>query len=594
MTTSVCPSCQTPVTNAQARNCTRCGKGLHATLAAGSLVAGQYSIINVIGEGGSGQIYLAEDTRTFNRRCVLKRTLLGNDAAAQRRFAAEAETLTRLRHPQVPQIYAFFNDSVSVYIVMEYIAGRDLEQGLSQRQPDGSFLAGRPRPAAQVLHDGVTVCSILEHLHSRVPPLVHCDIKPANLIRDNESNALFLVDFGAAAATGAGENYGTPGYAAPEMYQGKRLPASDIYALGATLYHLLTDDDPTEHPLKFPKLNTLPQVLRTIIEQAIASEARDRPSATELRQALERCLQLPLARAGFSPPTGGIPENAAEFVAAARANWGYTVDALVEGEVEKWLREHKYTREAIAINQLRPTTTPDLALEQLLRWLMPSLPPVELRFSHREIELAPQPGGYQQLHVTAKGGMARVKLVSAPMWLQVAPAELILRPDTTAAFNLAFDPDRVPSFNRSGTFTLEARLGSSKETVAIPVSIGASASGQGLATKKRPVNLAALIAGLVFIIGMGLMLVLIFPRSEWFTLHLCTGTIIGLIMSWIFGEDAIDLTIMIGGGGLAGIGSAILAAVFTGGALAVNSVAGVFVAIMVSLLACFSYQWVKP
>ncbi|HYF65781.1 MAG TPA: serine/threonine-protein kinase [Herpetosiphonaceae bacterium] len=592
MTTSVCPSCQTPVSNAQARNCTRCGGNLHSELAIGSLVAGQYSIIKKVGHGGSGQIYLAEDTRTFNRRCVLKRTLLGNDPAAQRRFAAEAETLTRLRHPQVPQIYAFFNDTISVYIVMEYIAGRDLEQGLSQRQADGSLLPGTPRPAGQVIHDGVTVCSILEHLHTRTPPLVHCDIKPANLIRDAESNALFLVDFGAAAATGAGENFGTPGYAAPEMYQGKRMPASDIYALGATLYHLLTDDDPCEHPLKFPKLNTLPQVLRTIIEQTVARDPKDRPSATELRQALERCQQLPLAKPGFSPP-GGIPENATEFVAAARANWGYTVDALVDGLVEQWLRDHRHAREAIALNQLRPTTTPDLALEQLLRWLMPSLPPVELRFSHREIELSPQTGGYQQLHVTARGGMARVKLVSAPMWLQVAPPELILRPNTTAAFNLAFDPDRVPNFNRSGAVTLEARLGAGKEKVTIPVSIGDS-GGQLQATRKRPIQLASLLIGLVGITVIGLMLALIFPGSEWYTLHLCAGAMVGIIMSWIFGEDWIDLTVMIGGGGIMGMGSTILAAVFTGGALPVGSLAALFVAIIATLLACFSYQWLKP
>lgn len=592
MTTTVCPSCLTPASNAQARNCTRCGGNLHSELAVGALVAGQYSIIKKVGHGGSGQIYLAEDTRTFNRRCVLKRTLLGLDAEAQRRFAAEAQTLTRLRHPQVPQIYAFFNDSISVYIVMEYIAGRDLEQGLSQRQADGSLLPGRPRPAAQVLHDGVTVCSILEHLHTRVPPLVHCDIKPANLIRDTESNALFLVDFGAAAATGAGENFGTPGYAAPEMYQGKRMPASDIYALGATLYHLLTDDDPCEHPLKFPKLDRLPAVLRSLIERTVASDPKDRPSATELRQALERCQQLPLARTGFSPP-GGIPENATEFVTAARANWAYAVDALVEGDVEQWLRDNRHTREAIALNQLRPTTTPDLALEQLLRWLVPSLPPVELRFSHREIELAPQAGGYQQLHVTARGGMARVKLVSAPMWLQVAPPELILRPNTTAAFNLAFDPDRVPNFNRSGAVTLEARLGAGKEKVTIPVSIGDS-SGQLQATRKRPLQLSGLMLGLFFVTVMGLMLALIFPGSEWFTLHLCAGTMVGMVMSWIFGEDWIDLVVLIGGGGIAGMGATILAALFTGGALPVSSVAALFVAIIMALLACFSYQWVKP
>ena len=586
-----CDSCGAARTSPQARNCTQCGAVWPVALGVGSLVAGQYRIVQIIGAGGSGQIYLAEDTRTFNRQCVLKRTLLAGDAAAQARFATEAQTLTKLRHPQVPQIYAFFSDTDSAYIVMEYIAGRDLEQGLSHRAADGSLLPGQPRAAAQVLHDGITVCSILEHLHSRRPAVIHCDIKPANLIRDRESNALFLVDFGAAAIAGAGENFGTPGYAPPEQYRGQRSAASDIYALGATLYHLLTDDDPTEHPLKFPKLGLLPVVLRSIVERALATDPKQRPSASQLRQELERCTTLALAKPTFAPPNGSIPETAAEFVAAARANWGYSVDALVEGEVERWLREHHLQREAIAVNQLRPKTTPDLVLEQLLHWLVPTLPPTEIRLSQRSVEFIPTVDDYIPLHVTARGGMVRIKVVDAPPWLQVGPPDLILRPEATAAFNLALDPDRLPTRNAQESLVLEADLGTKKERITIPVSIGSSAHPvNARSTRKRPISIATLLGGWLFIIITGLFMAAIFRGSETITVHLGIGAMVGLAMTWLLADDLTDAIILTGGGALGGIGGGtILAALLLGG----TSEAGFILAFCVAVVCCSAYQLLK-
>ncbi|MBA3469869.1 MAG: serine/threonine protein kinase [Herpetosiphonaceae bacterium] len=597
MAISICPSCRAPVANQQARNCTQCGGSIEVAFAVGTMVAGQYRIVQVIGTGGSGQIYLAEDTRTFNRRCVLKRTLLGSSPADHARFASEAQTLTKLRHPQVPQVYAFFEEGNSAYIAMEYIAGRDLEQGLSQQLADGRFLPGQARSLSQVLHDGITVCSILEHLHSRTPPVIHCDIKPANLIRDSESNSLFLVDFGAAAVTGAGENFGTPGYAPPEQYRGQRQPASDIYALGATLYHLLTDDDPCEHPLKFPRLERIPKAIRVVIEETLAEQPGRRPTATALRAALERCLSMPEDKPALKFPSGVEPKTIAQFVAAARSEWGYAVNALESGELDRWLLDYEQRAAAVWLKQFRPKSTPDLALQLLLRRLDPSLPPVEVRLSQQAIELsATNTSAISPLIVTAHGGMASIKVINAPLWLHIGPQQLTVVPDAPECFNLALNVDRIPSRFQAGTLVLEANIGAGKlQRFKLPVSIGEDAHGNRLqGSVKAPINLWMMVSGWALVAMMGLFLALVFPLSQWLTLHLCTGVIVGITMTWLLGDDWTDAVVMSGGGGLAGVGGGtILITLVTGGAVGSASVGAFLVAVVTALLGCLAYQWLK-
>ncbi|GIV98441.1 MAG: hypothetical protein KatS3mg057_3098 [Herpetosiphonaceae bacterium] len=120
---------------------------------------------------------------------------------------------------------------------MEYISGPDLEQGLTRIDTAGQVIQGSPQPLEQILRDGIELCRILEYLARQSPPIVHHDIKPANLIRDAESHEVFLVDFGSVARPVAGQQgitivYGTPGYAAPECYRGISDPRSDVYGPG--------------------------------------------------------------------------------------------------------------------------------------------------------------------------------------------------------------------------------------------------------------------------------------------------------------------------------------------------------------------------
>jgi serine/threonine protein kinase len=146
---------------------------------------------------------------------------------------------------------------------MEYIEGDDLEQRLTHTDRQGRQIPGRACAEDEVIRWGIALCKVLEYLASLSPsPVVHHDIKPANIILDKNSGEVRLVDFGTAkarlqqqagGAVGMQQSslYGTTGYAAPEQYRRTSEPRSDVYALAATLYHLATDDDPGVHPFTF-------------------------------------------------------------------------------------------------------------------------------------------------------------------------------------------------------------------------------------------------------------------------------------------------------------------------------------------------------
>ncbi|HEU4324876.1 MAG TPA: serine/threonine-protein kinase [Roseiflexaceae bacterium] len=329
----ICPACQAPYTSSDTV-CSVCGllfasqnPGAAAAselppIAAGRLfeplypdqrlAGGRYTVQRVLTRGGMGAIALASDADAFGRNVVVKALLDYHDQddpqdarAARERFAQEARTLSELRHPAIPEIYVYFQEGGQNYIVMEYVEGQDLEQGLTRRDGEsGAEQPGKPYPREQVLRWGVAICRVLEYLAGhKSGPVVHHDIKPANLLLDSNSGDVRLVDFGTARRrpqTGTGgpaePGFGTPGYAPPEQYRGEGEARSDVYALAATLYHLATDDDPRDHPFSFPLLNELGS-LGVVMRGALDREVSNRPSATELRNALE----LLLRPEGFPP-----------------------------------------------------------------------------------------------------------------------------------------------------------------------------------------------------------------------------------------------------------------------------------------------------
>jgi serine/threonine protein kinase len=270
--TVLCPQCGHDVRNA-ARFCPRCGRLLKDQLEPGSQLGdGHYRIVRSISKGGMGAVYLAQDSGAFDRLCIVKQMLEYYDPSnpddrqkAQQRFEDEGRTLAGLSHPGIPRIYSFLQEAGRYYIVMEYVQGDNLATFTTREGDRGPIAPARRLPREEMVRYTIQVCQILEYLHNPARPVVHQDIKPANIILEPWMGEVRLVDFGTArqrdhassGEPGTDERssiYGTAGYAPPEQYRGQPVSRSDVFALAATTYHVLTDDDHRTIPLPGPGL----------------------------------------------------------------------------------------------------------------------------------------------------------------------------------------------------------------------------------------------------------------------------------------------------------------------------------------------------
>lgn len=264
-------------------------------LSSNTILQNRYRVVRELGRGGMGAVYEAIDQRVS---CVvaLKETLVGKD------FEREAALLANLRHPGLPKVMDYFKEGDGEFLVMEFIPGHDLAELLGLR--------GAPFPEFQMLQWADELLKLLEYLHSRHPPIIHRDIKPSNL-KVTKDGELFLLDFGLAKGA-AGQmptlmsdksvhGY-TPVYSPLEQIHGRGTdPRSDLYAFGATLYHLLTAQPPVDAPTRYATIeDEQPDPLRPphelnsqispavsdVIMQTMSISRRHRPtSASELRAA---------------------------------------------------------------------------------------------------------------------------------------------------------------------------------------------------------------------------------------------------------------------------------------------------------------------
>jgi hypothetical protein len=222
-----------------------------ASLVPGIVLNNRYKILRLLGQGGMGAVYLAEDINLPGRQVAVKENF-DPSAAAQDQFKREALILARLRHQNLPQVTDHFIERASgrQYLIMDYVEGDDLETLLAQRGP---------LPETEALNWIAQVLDALEYMHfwvdpttGQAAPVIHRDIKPAN-IKVTPQGRVMLVDFGIAKyQTGAGTQTGaraaSPGFSPVEQYTGGTDARSDIYAVGATLYCLLTGQVPPESP----------------------------------------------------------------------------------------------------------------------------------------------------------------------------------------------------------------------------------------------------------------------------------------------------------------------------------------------------------
>jgi serine/threonine protein kinase len=239
----MCPNCGQDNRD-QAKYCTHCQTQLQGLLGSHAILQNRYEIMSLLGCGGMGAVYLALDHRLGQNRVAVKENLDTSQQAATQ-FQQEANVLAQLDHPNLPKVIDHFIEPTGrQYLVMEYIAGDDLATAVKQR---GAL------PEAQVLAWADELLDALIYLHEQPQPILHRDIKPSN-VKITPKGKVKLVDFGLVKFYSPANPYtatlvhgrGSPGYAPPEQHNpaGHTDARSDIYALGATLYHLLTGEAP--------------------------------------------------------------------------------------------------------------------------------------------------------------------------------------------------------------------------------------------------------------------------------------------------------------------------------------------------------------
>ena len=267
----------------------------------GTLLRGAYRINRLVAGGGMAWVYEVEEARRDGTRRTWAMKELRADATdtqslteARQLFEQEANILVRLSHPNLPRVSAFFDEGGHSYLVMEFIRGESLEKRLAH--------ANAPILESQVLDWAVQVCGVLSYLHSRTPPVIFRDMKPSNVMV-MPNGQIKLIDFGIARTFKAGKRkdtitMGSENYAAPEQWGKAQTDArADVYGVGATMYHLLTNVPPLPAFVPTPRVGiqqynpavSLPTV--AAVERALSEDRADRfSSAEEMRQALMACL----------------------------------------------------------------------------------------------------------------------------------------------------------------------------------------------------------------------------------------------------------------------------------------------------------------
>lgn len=237
----------------------------------GTILRSRYQIIEQIGQGGMGNIYLAEDSRLKGRKCAVKEVIYeenlpnGVMQEARSQFKREASVLASLDHPNLPKVSDFFSIDENDYLIMDYVPGKDVRTILLEAQQKNEMLSEH-----QVLDWISQLADALIYLHGQEPSIVHRDIKPSNL-KVTPDGYIKLVDFGLVKILNPGEDtitiiqgQGTLLYTPLEQYGGSDSHTdarSDIYALGATMYHVLTGKPPLDARQRFinPQLQLHPR-----------------------------------------------------------------------------------------------------------------------------------------------------------------------------------------------------------------------------------------------------------------------------------------------------------------------------------------------
>ncbi len=260
----------------------------------GSLLNGTYKILSVVGRGGMSVVYLAINERANKTWAVkeVRKDGISDFEVVKQGLIVETEMLKQFNHPHLPSIVDVIDTEDSFIIVMDYIQGKSLEEILTKS-------GNAPQKKEDVMEWAKQLCDVLGYLHSREKPIIYRDMKPANVMLRPDGNVM-LIDFGTARefksrSVADTVCLGTRGYAAPEQYggMGQTDARTDIYCLGATLYHLLTGHSPAEPPYEIrPIGDWIPEYSGSGLEEIIVKCTKQDPNeryqnCAELMYALE-------------------------------------------------------------------------------------------------------------------------------------------------------------------------------------------------------------------------------------------------------------------------------------------------------------------
>ncbi len=280
----------------------------------GDMLQERYQIVGPLGAGGFSSVYQARDMRfpQATKLCAIKEMLISVADPQIRKltiksFEREASMLAMLNHPAIPDVSDYFTEGNRSYLVLELIRGKDLQNWLEESK--------EPLDQETALSWALQLSDALAYLHSQKPqPIVFRDMKPSNAMLDQFKN-IRLIDFGIAKLFETGNKgtmIGTEGYSPPEQYRGESSPAGDVYALGATMHHLLTRKDPrleppftfAERPIRKFNPGISPE-FEAIIMRCLAYDPKDRyPNAQALKVALETLMKAEAQAAFFSSAAG--------------------------------------------------------------------------------------------------------------------------------------------------------------------------------------------------------------------------------------------------------------------------------------------------
>jgi serine/threonine protein kinase len=376
----------------------------------GEILQGRYHIDGPIGQGGMGAVYRATDQQSGKVVAVKQ---LRTDTAAGfesgemlQRFEGEWHLLRTLNHPRIPRMLDSFRCDECGYYVMEFIDGQSLDEVMREYKR-----VGKRFPEEQLIQYCLQILDVLDYLHSLPKPLLHRDVKPANVIVRDGDEELFLVDFGLAREGGSATTktlVGTLGYAHLEQVKGHPEERSDLYALGASMWHMLVGEQPA--PFDIPPLasvrNDVHPALAEVVDRACQDHANRRyASARKMEIALRQALAVMTGQVESGPtpesflaerPDGSQerPLDAKEFLLRAGLATASLLLLMVVGFRVKSLL-HRPNPKPVASASVSPesgTATPKPLPDQPR---LPAPPPYELISASSRLNLQPLPPALQ-------------------------------------------------------------------------------------------------------------------------------------------------------------------------------------------------------